>query len=677
MLLTCNACGARVDVVARHGLSGTLCPECNEVIATGKTPAPEPQKPVARPARAPRIESRAECRACGGPRDRDARRCGSCRESWLYRVGALGFDTPRARGSLVEWIVHRDPRAPKAEKLDARFARLPAIILGGLTENQALRARHELENVGVQVALEEDDAAPPMPSLGGSRVGVWAFFAVPATLLFAGGLWLMWDTEQQVGRRRAAPASTAPSLVPAKTGADAPSDVLGGLVEVRLGARVGVGFVVDRDGWVVAPLAFLDGVGGATMRVAGHDLRATLSRRDDTAGLGLFKVPMVLPYALGLGDLTTVGASDATYVGRLSSGVPELRPATVLRPDARRGDLLVVALERTAALLGDDVLGAPLFNPAGLVVAVRTAPAGLSLDPPTEARVVHAWPVNLLVEGPQALLTEIRAPRASTPKLLEWQARVRADARAEHPELHAALESALLLEGACEVQRCRVRLGVPLRGAMRVDASAPVELTFLTPDQDVDDRNPRFGRELVQIEAAAFKDTPFPDATMLSQLSLGARRSWASGEVDGLRLVVAELTVARPTATRARTFRIGASGLGGRRATGLLIDLEAPPVGDALAASSAPPTPPVGEPRLTAFGPFTGAEWQGRFRNLAGELRKQIEKVRGLEARKSAGESGADALLLLELQQLERLRTRHAELDRDASTFRVPDELRR
>ena len=213
----CPHCGSGVELVRRHGLSGALCPECSQVVPLQERARSSPLPRLIRPQR---IDSRPTCRGCNAPRDREGRRCPACGEAWLYRVSALGVDDEEAHGRLVEYVLHREARAVARGRLDERLRERPAVVSRGLTEAQALRARHELETIGVHVAIEEDDAAPLTLPAPGPRFN-WTWLVVPALLLFAVGVVLLVrseraarQTELQRPAFEATPATAAPSSAP-------------------------------------------------------------------------------------------------------------------------------------------------------------------------------------------------------------------------------------------------------------------------------------------------------------------------------------------------------------------------------------------------------------------------------------------------------------------------------
>jgi hypothetical protein len=678
----CPHCRATVTLMKRHGLSGALCPECHQVVALGEDPPPPPSTPTPRVVRPLRGDARVTCRACGGGRDREARRCPACGEQWLYRVGALGVDDDAARQRLVEYVLHRQSKAVARERLEHRFRHFPAAIMSGLTEAQALRMRHDLENVGVQVAVEEDDAIPLHGPVQRFRFD-WTWLVVPALLVFAVGVYLLVDSEREARRSREMAearrsALPAPSAAPTSVGVDAPADVLRGVVEVENAGRHGFGVVVDRDGWVIAALALVDRAGGLDVVQGGQRSRASLVRRDERSGLGLFRLAGPAAFTVSLGDVTTVEPGAALFVAAAGDAGSTLARARAVRPDARRGARLFLALElERVAPPAVELPGAPVFNREGFVVAVLVAGQAGQGGAPGPGLAV---PANVLVESAESLLAEIRAPRAPSPVFEGWRQRAETEARLAAPEVYETAEKRLLLGLTCDAARslCEGTLGVlSFGGPPAVDA--PIDFEMQSPEQSVSDREPRHGRQSLTPVPSAFTEVAPADSPLIQEVGVAARRAILGGDVDGIRLHVLPVTLRRPPLPADARFRIVASGLGGRRSAGTELGpptapapmTEAPSAPPTAAASNAPPGPE------TPFGELKGREWADRFRQLDGDISRQtalIDQIRSQIAQKLAVAPG---LLERETEQLGRLRERRAVLAAEADRWQVPADLRR
>lgn len=660
--IQCPHCGASVELVQRHGLSGALCPECSQVVPLQERARSTPLPRLIRPQR---IDSRPSCRKCNAPRDREGRRCAACGEPWLYRVSALEVDDEAAQARLVEYVIHREARATDRDRLDERLRTLPTVVSRGLTEAQALRARHELETIGVHVAVEEDDAAPLTLPVRGPRFN-WIWLVVPALLLFAVGVVLLVRSER-MARQAALPrpvVATAPvTSAPSSAAPEAPLDVLNGLALLRNGARAGFGLVVDRDGWLVAPLALMDASGGVTARVAGQEGRASLVRRDDPLGLGLFKGATPAAFTLSLGDVSTVKAGDTVFVARPGADGPELAPAQVLRPDARRGQRLWLALQARA----EELPGAPVFNREGFVL-------GILLPRPDGQRGL-AVPANLLVEDPAGLLTEIRAPRPPAQLFAAWRSRAETEARLANPEIFEAVEKRMLAQAACDDAICRLQVGLLTFGGPPA-AAVPLTVELQSVDQAVGDREPRHGRVQVAPPAGAWQEVAPAESALVQDAGVAARRAIVAREVEDLRLFVSAAEIPRPKATLGKSFRVVVTGPDARRSGGSLIE---PPQPAAVVLPITPgpagTAPPSGEAD-PAFGPLRASEWRGRF----AELRRKIADQEGAVTRQEGAVARREAVpesLALERAQLDNLRGRLRLLEAEADQHRVPADLRR
>lgn len=672
MAVQCPHCGATVELNRRHGLSGALCPECHHVVPIVETPAPK-SSPLPRIVRPQRTEVRPTCRACGGHRDREARRCPACGEPWLFRVGALGVEDDEARARLVEYVMHRQAQAVARERLEQRFKRFPAPVLGALTEAQAMRARHELENIGVQVALEEDDTSAVQAVRPGFRFD-WTWLVVPALIIFAVGVYLLVQSEREARARelaRAAREAAPATQAPATQAPDAPQDVLNGLARVENGGRQGYGIVVDRDGWFVAALSLVDRAGGVTVTLGGQQARGSLVRRDDRLGLGLFRAATPVAFTLSLGDVSTLTAGDPLFVAREGARGTELARVDVIRPDARRGARLFLSLQAAPAVEStiETIHGAPVFNREGFVVGVLLPRAG--------GQHGLAVPANLLLEDAGSLLSEIRAPRTPTATFASWRARVETEARLENPEVYDTVEKRLLLSVKCDDARCEAEVGLLAFGTLP-PLTGPLTFDFQDVEQLPTAREPRHGQQMANPGPAEWVEVTPAESPLIQDAAVGARRAIVGGDVDGLRLHMARISLQRPVATRGQPFRIVAAGFDGHRSAGTMIGLpapeSAPPTAPPSAVASAAPEGPT---RDTPFGELKAGEWADRFQMARDAVAAQEKVVARQEADVAARKPGAEALLAGEKAQLDRLRQRLASLGTDADRWKLPAEFRR
>lgn len=672
MAESCPHCGASVTLQRRHGLSGALCPECHNVVPFAGDGGPRGTTPMPRIVRPQRAEVVPTCRACGGGRDREARRCPVCGESWLYRVGAMGVDDETARTRLLEYVLNRQLKAVPRERLVQRFRRFPAPVLSGITEAQALRARHELENIGVHVAVEEDDVV--VSHSPGSRLSFsWTWLVVPALVVFAVGVYLLVDSEREARAMRAARSAAeqpAPATAPPTVAADAPTDVLNGVARVESAGRQGYGLVVDRDGWLIAALSLVDSAGGITVTLAGQQTRGSLVRKDEQLGLGLFRAATPARYTLTMGDVSTLKAGDAAYVAVEGAGGTELARVAVQRPDARRGARLFLALELpppVAASVGG-VHGAPVFNKEGFVL-------GLLLPQPGGGGGL-AVPANLLVEDVGALMSEIRALRAPTATFAAWKTRVETEARLENPDVYDTVERRLLLIATCDDKRCEAEVGV-LSFGERPASQGPLVFDFQDLDQPTSGRDPRYGQQMASPGPAEWVERAPADSPLIQDAAVGARRAIVGGDVTGLRLYVAQVSLQRPPGTLGKAFRIVASGLEGHRSAGTVVALPAAAAPSVAPASQVPPSePPAGPTPDTVFGDLKAGEWAERFRAARQGISTQEGVLRGYEDQVRRQQPGAQALVERERAQLDLLRRRLDALSADADRWKLPAAFR-
>ena len=673
MAVQCPHCGASVELNRRHGLAGALCPECHSVVPVVDEPGPSKAGTQPRIARPQRAEVRPTCRACGGARDRETRRCPGCGEPWVYRVGALSVEDEAAHTRLVEYVLHRQSSAVSRERLAERYRRFPAAVLGGLTEAQAIRARHELENIGVQVALEEDDTATANAARRDYRFG-WSWVVVPALVLFAVGVYLLVQSERtsraEATARAAAPTPPA-SSAPESRPSDAPQDVLNGVALVETDGRRGFGVVVDRDGWFVAALSLVDRAGGVTVTLGGRPARGSLVRRDERLGLGLFRAAAPVTFTLSLGDVGTVKAGDTVFVASVGGKGGELVRAEVIRPDARRGARIYLALQlpKGGETGLDDTVGAPVFNREGFLLGVLLPRAG----------ALHglAIPANLLIEDAAGLMSEIRAPRNPTPTFASWRARIETEARQENPDVYETVESRLLLAASCDDKHCQGQVGVLAFGPLPA-LTAPLTFDLQAVEQVPTVREPRYGQQMVTPEPQAWIEAAPADSPLIQDTPVAARRAIVGGDIEGLRLFVTSVQLNRPRASLGQSFRIVASGFDGRRSGGTMIGAPAPPSGP---AASAPPSalasaPADGPGRDTPFGDLKAGEWAERFQRARAAIEAQDKLVSQLKTQVGARQPGAEALLSREAAQLDRLRQRLATLETDADRWKLPMEFR-
>ena len=168
------------------------------------------------------------------------------------------------------------------------------------------------------------------------------------------------------------------------------------------------------------------------------------------------------------------------------------------------------------------------------------------------------------------------------------------------------------------------------------------------------------------------------ESPLIQDAAVAARRAIIGGDVDGLRLHVARITLQRPVATRGQSFRLVAAGFDGHRSAGTVVGLPAP----ASAAPTAPPSAvanaaPAGPTRDTPFGELKAGEWADRFQVARDAVAAQEKLVARHVADVAARKPGAEALLAGEQGQLDRLRQRLATLTADADRWKLPAEFRR
>lgn len=670
MQTVCPHCHAEVEVTRRGGLRGALCPACHELIedlgpAGGEGPAQDAGRSRRRFTEV--LDVGRTCPACDVPRDPAMRRCPSCGERWTLQIVALAFTRPDAEPRLVDYIMHRQTSPEPRDRVSTRMKKLPAVVLSGLTPVAARRAWQELEGIGVRAAAEPDaDAGYDGPLVSIERL---KWFAVPAVALLAVGLWLnlrldgpLEDAFAPEDRLDAAVAKLDAAPPPK---AAAPVAALLGVVPVVGDTGSGLGFFVDLDGWLVAPVRMVDELGGITVVLGDRRVRAGLVRRPGGQGsFGLFKMESTAPFALKLGDAGALEVGSPVFVARPrpGGGRPDLVAERIAAVGHRVGPNAWLVLD---AAHGADAHGAAVLTPDGSLVGVVDAPAS------EEGRRPVALPVNLLADGEGAILTEIRAARTPSAVVNRWQAAAREADRAEKAPLYEAVERKLLVSVRCEATRCRGRIGRIHTGPDAPDEALPVEWRFLAPDQLSDTPSPAFGKRTQPVGGPRTWIEEAVDASeLLYDLPVPVARRFRAREMPRARVYSAEFEIIPPETVRGRRFRLVAAA-GGRRSAGTLVEGE---------AATPSPAPSVVVPRAdqaaVRFGPFTGAEWRTRFRGLRTRVADVETRVAVLERR--AGEGGAvESVLEQERSQLSTLRERLSKLEAEADLHDLPRSLRR
>ena len=550
MRVVCPQCGERVELALRHGLTGSLCPQCNEVVTppTGaSTPRPRP-----RPVAAAAVRERPVCPGCGLTRDRDARRCEGCGTPWTYRTVVVGFVSDDAPDRLLVYVMRRSPGQRSSAGELKRLTQLPAVVQGGLTETQARRAKQEIEAFGALGRVEPDaDArvARPLHTSGGLRL---ALLAVAAVLALGTGVRLLLT-------RAPAPTSSRPAVAPPpvarRAPAGAPDEVLASLVALGDDA---MGFYVDLDGWILAP----DGAASADGTVRVGEATAHRLRSEEQGGVALFKSSARPAFAATLGDATSLSAGEKVWVPVRDGVGWHLGERRVRRPDLPDDRRVFVALEGVGALLP----GTPVFDGGGGVVAI----AGRGAVAPDRGTLV--LPINVLTEGEHALLGDVKPPRAPSARFVRWQ-RAAADAdRVAHPDLYGLIDTALLLEVRCPNIRCEAALGLLAFGELPVGATGAFVAAYYALDQAAGAVEPAYGREQRLLPGAPWARRPLDggDALVASLSAVGRARLLERPLVD-LALLTAPLALPRPELAGGRGFRVVVAGAGGRRSAPILV----------------------------------------------------------------------------------------------------------
>jgi hypothetical protein len=296
--------------------------------------------------------------------------------------------------------------------------------------------------------------------------------------------------------------------------------------------------------------------------------------------------------------------------------------------------------------------GAPVFNQDGLVVGVYDRAVS------QRAGVPLAVASNELTEGPDALLVEIHPPRPRSERLRGWMEEAGQAERAEHPDVYAALEHGLVADVACPEAGCTGRVG--LLALQAKPPAEPLEAQFYGADQAAG-APPVFGRRIVPLDPKTWHEEKLAGSPLAARLPANVRDALAAGAVDGVHLLVADLSVARPDPG---AFRLVLEGLGGRRTEPLAL----PAVGAA----------PASVPGAARFGPFSGAEWRDRFQRLQDEIEQSRTRLTELRRSEASGQAppGTADVLEREARQLAILQDRLTTLTREADSYHLPLQYR-
>lgn len=552
----CPHCGARVRLEPRHGLSGSLCPACHQVVA-GPAATPAPAAPR-RPRVLSRLDEKPTCPGCNRPRDRELLRCVGCGASWLYRLMAISVEGADARGRLVEYVLRRQTQAMDRKRVEARFQHLPALVLDRLSEAQARRARQEIEAFGIHGGVEPDNEPLAASRRSASPRQLVTLGALAAILLAVGVYRILEVTTPPPASGRPAPrpeAATGPRV------AEPPSDVLAGVLGV-VGAPA-TAFFIDPAGWLLGPAA-----PAIEVSSAGETLPARAGA-PARFGIGLYRVERAAPFSLSPGDATRLSPGERLFVADPHAG--RLLPEQAVGVDEAVGRRVYLRLRRG---LPPHLHGAPVLNGNGLVVAIYDHAATRRHGRPL------AIPINLLVEGQGALTSGVVPPRAASAEMAAWLARAAETDRRARPELYAVLDGQLLHTAACSDQTCSGEVGVLAFGEPPETLRAPLTAAFYTLDQDpAAGVLPAFGgwpRVSVEAEWRSLDPAASP---LLGSVVRPLRERLLAGELDELTLYAARWQLERPGAAGGQPFRLVLEGAGGRRSSPELVGAAGPLAG--------------------------------------------------------------------------------------------------
>ena len=533
-----------MSIESRHGLSGALCPACNKVVSATS----DGQSSMAR--RRPKAPAGPTvCPECGGPRDRDVRRCRACGTAWLYRVVALRAAEEQVRARLVEYVAHRQTLAEPRDRLLRRFAEHRAVVLDRLTESQAQRVRQEVEAFGTFAEVERDAAASIKPlRTGPSAARVVAITLVAFAVLAVGLYQVVTVAEESPAPEEPAsapdPAAVSPTSAaapdappaearPAPVEGPGPVDALAGVALAGETERRPA-FFVDLDGWAVGLVDVANGGRDTQVVFGGQSVRALLARRGAGTRLALYRMRAAAPFALSLGDASVLAPGDRLFVADPVAG--RLLHTNVVEAGHRVGRAVYVRFEAPTPPLALD--GAPLFDARGLVVGVFDHALSMTAAMPL------AVPINQLTDGEDALLTLVQPARRPTPKMVEWLRAADEADRADKPEVYASIEATLLMTVTCPGSVCTGRVGV-LGLASGAPGSRTLEAQFYALDQKQGDA-PRFGKTRDIDITVDWHAAPVEESLLVGALDEDARRAVLRGDVGGLSLNVASYRVRRP-----------------------------------------------------------------------------------------------------------------------------------
>ncbi len=579
MKTECPHCHTVVELALRHGLSGALCPACNEVIAAtdggvstrvvDQLPGPTVRMPP----------PSGHCTNCGGLRDPNGRRCAQCGR--LYQV--ISEDALVAGPELNRLIGYISKRSPKPEtpaKLAARFRQPGGLIVAGLTDGQARRTRQDLEAMGLRVALVQDTmggATVAMKVQTGRRPLGLLLAALAAAALLGVGVYQSMATSPEPQKRRRPSAAAPVAEAPAKPAADGgvepqepssspdagggPVDVLAGVGRAR-GSQgsAGVVFVVDLDGWLVGPSALSPGEDRITVTLGEQQRVASHVRRAPGTGLSLYKMRARPDYALSLGDAAGLSRGDDIYVADPS--IPKLDEDEVKLENHRVGRYVYTRLGKRIPGALD---GAPVLNDDGLVVGIYSRLLTRRAGAPV------AIPINRLTEGEDALLALIHPPRKPGKVMSSWLKSAKRADRTLEKGLYGLVEGRLLQTASCPGRRCRGHVGVLAFATRPVGLSRSFTAMHYGLSQSPSSEEPTYKADHDVELSGPWRRTALRDSPLLDNAPEALRRRLEDGALDDLLLYTAPYTFERPPEAGHRSFRVVLSGFGGRRGAGVVV----------------------------------------------------------------------------------------------------------
>ena len=481
-------------------------------------------------------------------------------------------DDATVRERLVEYAARRQSAASSREKLALRFAEQRGIVVEHVTESRAQKVRQEVEAFGAFADVERDADAVVRPMKAPVGGKLMAIVVVAFGVLGIGVYQLVGetprpadpapdDTRSRSSGKRATAADPAVDPVAPKApapAAGAPEDALAGVALAGTNTKRPA-FFVDPEGWMVG---LNEGEKELDVTVDGQPVRALLVRRALGTRLGLYRMRAPAPFALSLGDASTLGAGDRVHLADPNAG--KLVTTNVVQPDHRVGRFVYFRFEAPAP--GVELDGAPLFDGRGLLVGVYDHSAS------TIAAMPLALPVNRLTDGVGAVLTLVQPARRPAAKMTAWLEAADAADRAQRPAVYKAIEGTLLMTIICPGSSCTGQVG-----ALTLDGNPPrarsLDAFFFDRGQKAT-AVPQFGRTGDVDLTVDWQSAPLGESLLLGALPTPIRKSILRGDVAGLQLYVASYRVGRPPSAQGAPVRVLLSGADGRRSPARLIGEE-------------------------------------------------------------------------------------------------------